>query len=139
MSGFIWFKNWSFLLFMASAFLAYVGVKKWVGVNSHGIGVSNELAPVHASNSISNDSLNSLNPQKINQSKQLISFCEEAILRQAGNQIDASSYCNCALPVFSRFLNVKEIKLALEGIPSDKVPKAAYNEIQSCLEGIETP
>ena len=141
MSGFIWFKNWFFLLVMAIVLMVCLGARKWVVINSFGIGVSNELTPLPTAGSKNLDSAADQSAQinKEPTKDQIWSICEENIEAQAGNQLDAEVYCNCALPVFNRYLNPNEIKQTLEGIPCNKVPEAAYVEIQNCIEGHQAP
>ena len=141
MRGFIWFKNWFFLLVMAIVLMVCLGARKWVVINSFGIGVSNELTPLPTAGSKNLDSVADQSVQ-INREPtkdQIRAICEENIEAQAGNQLDAKVYCDCALPVFYKYLNPNEIRQTLEGIPCNKVPEAAYVEIQNCIEGHQAP
>ena len=141
MSGFIWFKNWFFLLVMAIVLMVCLGARKWVVINSFGIGVSNELTPLPTAGSKNLDSVADQSVQ-INREPtkdQIRAICEENIEAQAGNQLDAKVYCDCALPVFYKYLNPNEIRQTLEGIPCNKMPDAVYIDIQNCIEAHQAP
>lgn len=141
MSGFIWFKNWVFLLAISILLVLGFVARKWVVINSFGIGVSDELTPLPTTGSKMLDSaeVQSAQINKAPTKDQLLSICEENIEAQAGSQLDAKVYCNCALPVYYKYLNPNEIRQTLEGIPCNKVPEAAYLEIQNCIEGHQAP
>jgi hypothetical protein len=135
MRGFVWYKNWFFLLVMAIVLMVCIGARKWVVIGSFGIGVSNELTPVPSSISQSNDGAeDDIDKKNEGLTKtQIRTICEENIEVQAGNQLDTKAYCDCALPIFYKYLDTHEIKQSLEGIPCNKVPEAAYIEIRNCI------
>jgi hypothetical protein len=141
MRGFVWYKNWFFLLVMAIVLMVCIGARKWVVIGSFGIGVSNELTPLPPAGSTMHDSTGNQSAQisKEPTKDQIRAICEENIEAQAGNQLDAKVYCDCALPVFHNYLKPNEIRQILEGIPCNKVPEAAYIEIQNCIEDKQAP
>jgi hypothetical protein len=141
MRGFVWYKNWFFLLAIGTVLVLGLLAGKWVVINSFGIGVSNELTPLPPAGSTMLDSAGDQSVQinKEPTKDQIRAICEESIEAQAGNQLDAKVYCNCALPVFYNYLKPNEIIQILEGIPCNKVPEAAYLEIQNCIDEKQAP